>query len=488
MGNFLRTLVACSLFGVAGLHAQPAGQPADHAVPLPDYARQYHDYARSLQPDGDNGWELLTRIAELHREIAGRHYDEAFAYHDSGMVDYTLLWDPDSLDDEYTIESQVPRIHAQIEDAREAGLLELLAQLVAARNLIQPPTDGPLLDLTLPHLGWSRSIARLNCARMVLGVQVGDDDELLAAFAQNLWLSRAVPRSAPLIMGDLVGIAIEALSLRRIRDALLARQVSPRLAARILEALDAAGPTLTLPQALDADRFMRLDSITRCYTDDGHGDGLLVPDDFGTLLSGSAVGPEVAEAVGGEEGSRGFASKKQVLLREQEVHADLLAIAEAYPQDRQSLAAPFEADFKARRYHTARGQANMLLGILLPAVGKAGQVHDQHGLELAATRIMLAIEIYRGREGRPPASLADLCPGILRELPADPFTRGPLIYSREAESPLGYRLYSAGFDQTDNGGESAYEPDSRASERRALLGTGEGTDYLFVPPADPLDP
>lgn len=226
---------------------------------------------------------------------------------------------------------------------------------------------------------------------------------------------------------------------------------------------------------------MRLDTINRLYTDDGAGGGLFNSDRL-DLLRGDPNGASTFDAPAPGPGSTTYATKAQVLKREAEVHADLLAIGAGDPQDREALAAPFEADFEDRRLRSARGQANMLLGILLPAIGKASRVHDQHALELAATRVMLAIEIHRARTGRPPGTLTDLTPGILPELPLDPYTRAPLNYAPAADSPLGYTLYSAGFDQTDNGGVSSLEPDSRASEQRALMPTGEGTDYIFVGP------
>ncbi|MCC7388007.1 MAG: hypothetical protein IT431_04480 [Phycisphaerales bacterium] len=459
------------------LGAQPESQP----VPLPDYAARYHEYARSLQPGADNGWDLLTRITDLHREVATRHRDEAFELHDGGDVDYTLLWEPDSLDDEYTIESQIPRIEAQIQDARDSGLLDLLAQLSATDRLTMPTSGQPLLQLELPQLGWARALARLNGARMILAARDADHDQLAAAFGQNLWLTRAVPRSSPVLIGDLVGLAIDALTLQRVRGLLLAGQIDARLAQRLLDALDAAPPPLTMRQALDAEHFMRLDTINRLYTDDGAGDGRLNSDRL-DFLGADADGASAFDAPAPGPGSTTFATKSQVIAREAEIHADLLAIAASHPQDREALAAPFEADFEDRRPHTVRGQANILFGILLPAIGKANRVHDQHALELAATRIMLAIEIHRARTGQPPAALADLTPGILPELPTDPYTRAPLIYAPTAGSTLGYTLYSAGFDQTDNNAKSSYDPDSRASELRALTPAGESTDYIFVPP------
>lgn len=66
----------------------------------------------------------------------------------------------------------------------------------------------------------------------------------------------------------------------------------------------------------------------------------------------------------------------------------------------------------------------------------------------------LAVVVHEDRHGTPPASLDDLVTsGILDEVPRDPFAcDGRLVYERNADAPLGYRLYSFGPDRTDNGG------------------------------------
>jgi hypothetical protein len=64
---------------------------------------------------------------------------------------------------------------------------------------------------------------------------------------------------------------------------------------------------------------------------------------------------------------------------------------------------------------------------------------------------MIALERYRLANGKYPASLAELGP-----LPLDPWSGRPLGYRLLDPSTdphrRGYLLYSAGSDQTDNGG------------------------------------
>lgn len=72
---------------------------------------------------------------------------------------------------------------------------------------------------------------------------------------------------------------------------------------------------------------------------------------------------------------------------------------------------------------------------------------------LLAARTGLACRLYKSRNGSYPETLDALVPGILKEIPIDPFTGDPLIYRREGE---GFIVYSLGSNQKDDGGRSTY--------------------------------
>jgi hypothetical protein len=69
--------------------------------------------------------------------------------------------------------------------------------------------------------------------------------------------------------------------------------------------------------------------------------------------------------------------------------------------------------------------------------------------QLRALRLELALQDYGKRHGRFPAALADLSPGLLPQVPLDPFTEKPFVYRL---SKPGYQLYSAGPNAMDDGG------------------------------------
>ena len=72
---------------------------------------------------------------------------------------------------------------------------------------------------------------------------------------------------------------------------------------------------------------------------------------------------------------------------------------------------------------------------------------------MLTSRTGLACRLYKSRNGSYPESLEALIPGILTEVPIDPFTGKPLVYRREGQ---GFIVYSLGSNQKDDGGRSTY--------------------------------
>ncbi len=60
------------------------------------------------------------------------------------------------------------------------------------------------------------------------------------------------------------------------------------------------------------------------------------------------------------------------------------------------------------------------------------------------TRVFLALRCYHLEHGRMPASLDDLAPEYLEEVPVDPFAEQPFVYEPQADPPC---ILSVGPDQ-----------------------------------------
>jgi hypothetical protein len=78
-----------------------------------------------------------------------------------------------------------------------------------------------------------------------------------------------------------------------------------------------------------------------------------------------------------------------------------------------------------------------------------------HAAVIRCTLVAVAAERHRLRHGDWPASTAELVPGLLPELPLDPFGGHPLRYKRW---PDGIVIYSVGTNGTDEGGQILLMP------------------------------
>jgi hypothetical protein len=69
--------------------------------------------------------------------------------------------------------------------------------------------------------------------------------------------------------------------------------------------------------------------------------------------------------------------------------------------------------------------------------------------KIGLAQLALGLKIYKAEKGKYPDTLADLVPGILPELPKDPFTGKDFVYKGEAE---GFLVYSLNENAKDEGG------------------------------------
>ena len=440
----------------------------------PGSAVDYHALAEELvashQPtEGENGWDLLLQA--IDRMQAFEEQNEGSDYYGNGYLH--LLRPADWNEQEYGVsrEELTAAGMAGLAGLREAGVWDLLDQLAGSPRVVRPlPRVGILLDVLLPELGQTRSLARALLARMRVSHDAGDDADVAAAFVQGCGLARALMHQFTLI-DQLVGIAIFMLIDGELRYALVERPLDEQSLAMIADALDQMS---SLPPELpfQGERLFMLDTIQWMYTDDGHGNGRL-------NLSQTAG---IQRTVNGERarssswvnlGSIAFPSKKQTTRLAEEFYSAVIKAARTPRNERDAL--KFDPD----TWLDQLSKRHILIHIMVPAVGKAIETRDLFDTLLAGTRTMVAIERFNLRDGLYPATLDQLVPDFLTALPVDPFARdGRFIYRTldPAADEFGrsYTLYSVGIDQTDDGGLH-----DRTLDIKVFREGESGTDYVF---------
>jgi hypothetical protein len=113
--------------------------------------------------------------------------------------------------------------------------------------------------------------------------------------------------------------------------------------------------------------------------------------------------------------------------------------------------ATYEKEVKAFVAESRRSFRNMVTVMILPAVAKVSEAGRRDEALLACTQAALAAERFRLANTRWPATLDELRPEHLKEVPTDPFTGKPLLLARTEDGAV---IYSVGQDGKDDGGES----------------------------------
>lgn len=443
--------------------------------PLVDYHQKMYDLSAQVQGDGADQWEVFEQAiaaseqAQAELRIADEAAGVEYAQEDPLTPVYAAGYGDR---DEFAVLQE--RGRRWVESLGARGLFEHTANLPSAKVAIRPPSVGPMLDVLLPYLGTSRSLARLQAARMHLAAERGDWAEYTAAFEESLATARIVAGQTTII-DYLVGIAIESLALLELRRDLATGQIAdPAALDRLLAAVERQRLP-TMAHALEGERMVQLDIIQRVYTDDGNGDGRMILTEF----------DKVAAMGGGPLFPAGLSDQRIINVAgfifpsRAETVADLNRLFDPVIADMELPAHERTSAFDQDQYLDSLPAQQLLLRLFTPSVLRAAATADQGRTIAAGTELLLRIERHRLRTGKPPATLSDLAAADPGANLIDPMSGEPFLYRLLTDDPAGrpYLLYAAGADRRDDGG---VEPEDVAAEQ-AFFGR-RGTDYVLNPP------
>lgn len=348
-------------------------------------------------------------------ENAFDHYQRAFA-----LLAGDRPWDElsEQLDATPLEDAEVALLMAQ------EGLDELRAGI--GKPCVMPPMEAA--DTPLPYLRDFRSAARLLALEGWVCARRGDFSASVASYRDGLVLGQDAARNGVLIH-KLVSAACEAIVCRAIRrtvgicteEAALVELTGHLAAFEGHEVL--FGETL----ALEYDCTRR--ALENSRNDPQAAAGL-------ADIAGAALPPGTVD---------------QALADLDAVYSRLVA---ASRNDYWALS-PADLDLRAN---------TPLIAALAPQVRKAQSRCVAHTAMLRGTLLVAALGLYFARHGGHPATLADLVPDTLKQLPIDPFSGQGFRYV--LDDPLTYRVYSVGPNMRDDGG---VEPQNRAGDDGDLV-------------------
>jgi hypothetical protein len=420
---------------------RPGLKPEDNALPLIEKAVRLKEKAREELSAADPRLPLSTG-ADF-----GILYND---FNESGINADAVAAERETFNRQRDLARQM------LDKYREVGVFDTLALAAAKPVTIRQKHEGRLMEILLPDLGACRDFARANAARMRLARSAADQSDFVAAYEQSHGLARLCT-TEPIIISNLVGVAISALNSAETRKAIMAGELNPQTLRDLAAAMDRQGGLEPMSHAVKGEHLFALDIIQWTHTDDGRGDGRRIVSESMTLRSWSGEPKTRPTTRLVNLAAPFYPSKRQMTAKTDEFYEKLGELAGLPFHARQ------QSSWSADGFVTTLPWNYDILKVVAPALSRATMSSDLSVTELAGLRILVAIEQYRAERGSLPATLDELVPAYLPKLPVDPFAGDGKFRYRVLAAPDAlkrtYLLYSVGFNgKDDSGNEELAEP------------------------------
>jgi hypothetical protein len=247
------------------------------------------------------------------------------------------------------------------------------------------------------------------------------------------------------LVDQLVGVAICRLSMDAALEVLNRCRVSARTLGNALESLGTRPLTLEIPRFSQVEQLSGYDWMQRLFTDDGRGNGRLIPGLFAESTKGegrSLPSRTLCESI--------FICAWHVDRRKTAEDFDYY-FAEARRIARET---PWHLHTQSASYKQsiwALANGNYFLAERMRGIDKAVEMGWHATADARGFLTVVAVLTYKARKGHLPQSLDELvASGLMKQVPMDPFSDQPLIYKPTGNT---FTLYSVGENFEDDGGQ-----------------------------------
>jgi len=276
------------------------------------------------------------------------------------------------------------------------------------------------------------------------------------------------------IIEQLVGIAIEALAVRTIREIVGGYEIDSAVLADFQRDFEQIVADRNFAISYKAERLSMYDEIQRCFTVDRFGKGHLylprfrkISDLTGSYEKGEGTEYFLFDLVYSAPFLFGHPNKEETLKSVNALYdyCEKLSLKTAIQRHA-------ESDAIDDKFKELLG-GNIFLGTLTPAVRRVIEIGNRLPVDVGAALTMIAIFRYNGDTGLYPQNLNQLVTaGFLEQLPIDSFSDKPLVYKKTEDN---FILYSIGHDFKDDGGVSGKDSKGRVRQWR------DNGDTVFWP-------
>lgn len=284
------------------------------------------------------------------------------------------------------------------------------------------------------YLGGWRTIVRVQSIRVFASFYMKDEQEAFESAFKMIEFGQRVENSGGTIIHYLVGATIKTVGLRRIRQMI---------------------PRTTLPET---NLVALLDKLNRFNANkEGFADTLKVEYQMQSrFLDNMAAGKYPTADAGSNQETFSFGEK--LLFNPTRTKMEF---AQADRVLRDNISKPFsEIPWSElpvvktnistwQRLISGNAIGDILFGMTESSLKSLVSRVSQENVDVTATRLLVALKIYRVRHGQLPESLSELVPEFFPKVPIDDFDGKPFRYLADRKL-----IYSVGPDLKDSGGQA----------------------------------
>lgn len=328
--------------------------------------------------------------------------------------------------------------------------LRELKAAAAARPLARFPIgylDEPPPGILLPHLVIIKGLVQIATLRSVANLDLGQTAEALTDVELAFRLSDSM-RNEPLLIDHLVRLATLSMALQAVREGLARSAWTAPQLAQLEKDLAALDLLAEHQHAMRGERALSTATSEWILREGWRFDPSLLFEDAKTPLIAISFRliPSGWYYQNMVRGSR--------ILQQFSLDAVDVPARRAHPEICQEFGPTVE--------HMANGPYTFLVKLFLPALSQATMRSARMQALVTLAQVSCALERYRLTERRLPDALAQLVPKYLERIPNDVIDGQPIRYQVLPNG--GYRLYSIGWNQQDDGGQLGW----RDSEQKSI--------------------
>lgn len=341
-------------------------------------------------------------------------------------------------------------------------LAEIMKQPIYTADPVDPLVP-PTIGMLLPHLSDVRVIARFLAQNAKEHIANGEFTQAWTSLdvACRLGLHLMTGRT---LIEQLVGSAMIRLATQEMQNTLYAMRdrITPEMLATIRNSHVMTAPLNPIQPHLKSEEFFFNDVVQYMFTDDGNGNGRLIPSQFSKIAGmGTANADQTSDAgaiaIAAVHADRHDTVAKYHEILDQVVEYLSLPLYDARRSEADAIIAKLIDDAtESKRF--------AVIHLLFPVFSRVDTSIRETRQSVLATRTIVGMLGYKADHQTIPTRLAEITPKYLCELPTDIFSGMLFRYLPAADGS--FTLYSVGHNLSDESGsrESIPDPMNRGSK------------------------